>query len=129
MQITLPTDCGKAPRITIVGDFAVHWATGDAEAASEWLTDDASWTLVGADTHSGPEAAAQSSPPFAPERVEITSIITHGRLASCDGYLEAGGRRISFSHALRFASTSKTAKIAELRSYCIETRSDEPRSG
>lgn len=75
--------------------------------------------LVG---HSGPEAAGKASPPFKPERVEIISIITHGRLASCDGYLQAGGKRIDFSHALRFASTVKTAKIAELRSYCVETQ-------
>lgn len=122
MEIKLPTDCGNAPRIGIVRDFAVHWAKSDEAAISEWLTDEAKWTLIGGGTHSGPEAAGKVSPPFNPECVEIISIITHGRLASCDGYLEAGGKRIDFSHALRFASTVKTAKIAELRSYCIETQ-------
>lgn len=29
MEVKLPTDCGNAPRIGIVGDFAVNWATGD----------------------------------------------------------------------------------------------------
>lgn len=125
MEIKLPTDCGNAPRIGIVGDFAVNWAKGDAESLSDWLAADARWALVGGDTHRGPEAAGEASPSFSPERVEVTSIITHGRLASCDGYLEAGGRRLGFSHALRFATTSKTAKIAELRSYCIETHNDE----
>lgn len=121
MEIKLPTDCGNAPRIGIVGDFAMNWATRDTEASSEWLAEDTTWTLIGGDTYSGPEAAREASPPFSPERVEVISIITHGRLASCDGYLEAGGKRISFSHVFRFASTSKTAKIAELRSYCLET--------
>ena len=121
MEIKLPTDCGNAPRIGIVGDFALHWATGDTEAVSDRLADEASWTLIGHVTHSGPAAAHEIHPPFTPERVEIISVVTHGRVASCDGYLEAGNRRLDFSHVFRFASTAKTAKIAELRSYCVES--------
>ncbi len=124
MEIKLPTDCGNAPRIGIVGDFAVAWAKGDEEAVSTWLTDEANWTLVGGDIHRGPEAAGKVSPAFKPERVEIVSVITHGRRASCDGYLEAGGKRMDFSHTLRFATASKTAKIAEIRSYCITAQRD-----
>lgn len=120
MQIELPADCGNAPRIGIVADFAVNWAKGDAEGVSEWLADTVSWTLVGQSVHSGPESALEVKPPFSPQRVKLISIITHGRLASCDGYLEADGRRLVFSHVFRFASTSKTAKIAQMRSYCID---------
>jgi hypothetical protein len=56
--------------------------------------------------------------------VEVISVVTHGRRASCDGYLEAGGMRVRFSHAFRFVSTPKTSMIAELRRYCIETQVD-----
>ena len=122
MEIKLPSDCGNAPRIGVVGEFAVNWAQGRTDAVSEWLAADASWTLVGRDTYRGPGAPPEVIPTFSPERVEVISIITHGRLASCDGYLESADKRVSFSHALRFVSTSKTAKIAELRSYCIETQ-------
>ena len=122
MDINLPTDCGNAPRIGVVGDFVVGWARGDAEALSEWLSDDAQWVFIAGGTHRGSDAASEAGPPFSPERLEVISIITHGRLASCDGYLEAGGRRLDFAHSIRFASTSKTAKIAALRSYCIETQ-------
>lgn len=124
MEIKLPTDCGNAPRIGIVGDFVVNWASGDTEAVSTWLADDVRWALIGETTPGGSEAAQASRPPFVPQRVEVLSIVTHGRLASCDGYLEADGRRVDFSHAIRFASTSKTAKITELRSYCIESHVD-----
>lgn len=119
MEIKLPTDCGNAPRIGIVGDFAVNWAAGDTEAVAEWLADSVTWTLVGDATHAGPAAAREVAPPFSPRRVELVTIITHGRLASCDGFLEADGRRIDFSHSFRFASTAKIAKIVEIRSYCI----------
>ncbi|WP_258934340.1 hypothetical protein [Nesterenkonia pannonica] len=47
------------------------------------------------------------------------SIITHGLLASCDGYVETASGRIAFSHVFRFASTSKAAKIREVRTYLI----------
>ena len=45
--------------------------------------------------------------------------MTHGRLASCDGYLQNGPDRTPFSHAIRFAGATKSAKIAEIRTYMI----------
>ena len=120
MKFTLPSDCGNSPRMQIVGDFISSWVKGETEGVAAWLADDVAWTVVGDDTYEGPGAAEKTGPSFVPERGEVTSIITHGRLASCDGYLECGSRRLDFSHSFRFASTSKTAKIAELRSFCIE---------
>ena len=49
----------------------------------------------------------------------VQSIVTHGRLASCDGYLQNGPDRTPFSHAIRFAGATKSAKIAEIRTYMI----------
>lgn len=121
MQIILPTDCGNAPRINIVGEFIVNWAKANTKVLSEWLTEEASWTIIGQGTHDGPQAAQHTSPPFTPERLEVAAIITHGRLASCDGYLETGDRRIHFNHSIRFAGAVKTSKIVQIRSYCIET--------
>jgi hypothetical protein len=121
MEIKLPTDCGNAPRIGIVGDFAVNWAAGETESVAEWLAEDARWILVGGNAQEGTEPADAVPVPFLPERVEVISIITHGRLASCDGYLERQDKRMSFSHVFRFTSTSKNAKIAEVRSFCIQS--------
>lgn len=121
MQINLPSDCGNAPRIAIVGDLVSDWATGDSNAVAEWLADDATWLWVGQQTYSGPGAAAEVRLQLVPEQMEVISIITHGRLAACDGFLTDGSTRIDFSHMFRFASTSKTAKIKEARTYCIES--------
>lgn len=101
MDITLPTDCGNAPRIGIVSDIVSHWANGDRGSLAEWLGDDAS----------------MPAPPWQPDRVEVLAVITHGRLAACDGVLSAGDKRLRFSHIFRFSSTSKTAKVAEVRTY------------
>lgn len=120
MRIKLPTDCGNAPRIAILGDFITNWAQGDTDAVAEWLTDDATWSLAGEQTHSGQDLVDRVRPGVSPEYLEVTSIITHGRLASCDGFIQTGSARMYFSHVFRFASTSKTAKVKDARSYYIE---------
>lgn len=101
MDVTLPTDCGNAPRIAIVSDIVTYWARDDRASLAEWLGDD----------------ATMPAPPWQPDSLEVLAVITHGRLASCDGVLSAGDRQLAFSHVFRFASTSKTAKVADVRSY------------
>lgn len=122
MKTKHPMDCGNAPRITIVGDFVSHWAEGDTDGVAAWLTQDATWTLVGKAPDSGEDVADTACPRVASNYLEITSIITHGRLASCDGFLDTDSGRVDFSHVFRFASTSKAAKIKEARTYLIENR-------
>lgn len=121
MKTVLPTDCGNAPRIAIVGEFVTDWAKRDTEAMAAWLTDDAEWTVVGHETVRGEGVAARVCPEGRTDSLEVTSIITHGRLASCDGFLDSDSGRLYFSHVLRFASTSKAAKIREARTYLVES--------
>lgn len=124
MEITLPTDCGNAPRIAIVSDFVVAWASGDTASMFPWLAEDISWSTIGAEERHGPEAAEAVVPDVSPAQIDITSVITHGRLASCDGFLTAGSTTLHFSHAFRFTNTTKTGRIAEVRSYLIESQVD-----
>lgn len=121
MDIRLPSDCGNAPRIGIVSDFVVGWASGDLDVVAEWLSDDVIWDAVGRETFQGADSAKLMTPSFQPQLIEVRSVVTHGRLASCDGYFESDKERVDFSHALRFASTAKTAKLSELRTYMIST--------
>ena len=120
MEISFPAGCGNSPRIDIVSEFVANWAKGDAAAVAEWLSEDASWVVVGGESHTGPDSSQLTSPPFEAERMEVLSIVTHGRFASCDGYLEAGTARLGFSHVFRFAGAAKTARIVQIRSYRIE---------
>lgn len=119
MKCILPPDCGNSPRITVVGEFVRNWARREVDAVADRLADDAEWTIVGSARHSGAAVAAAACPDRVPDQLVVTSIITHGRLASCDGYLETDGVRTDFSHVFQFASTSKTAAIRELRTYLI----------
>ena len=120
MEIVLPSGCGNAPRMLVVAEFVTNWARGDTDAMAEWLADDATWSIIGEQTHTGVGSSQHTGPRVTAQRLEVLSIVTHGRLASCDGYLEAGATRISFSHVFRFTGVAKSAKIAELRTYRIE---------
>jgi len=120
MKTVLPTDCGNAPRTTIVGEFITNWAKCDTDAMTAWLTDDVDWTIVGHETVSGEGVADRVCLDVTSSYLEVTSIITHGRLASCDGLLESESGQIFFSHVFRFASTSKAAKIKEARTYLVD---------
>lgn len=121
MKTVLPTDCGNSPRITIVGEFVTAWAQRDVEAVSAWLTDDVAWTIVGREDLTGDRVAQDACLDSSVDILDVSAIVTHGRLASCDGVLETASGRVAFSHVFRFASTSKAAKIAQIRTYLIDT--------
>lgn len=130
MDLIAPSDCGNSPRMALVADIITAWASGDDAKVHEWLADGACWVLVGAQ---GPgEASSQVDgdaaddrgtvgvivpPPFEADRGEILTVLNHGRLAACDGYLVRGAERVDFCHVIRFAGAAKTATIREIRSY------------
>lgn len=120
MKTVLPTDCGNAPRIAIVGEFVTNWAKRDAEAMAASLTDDVDWTVAGREAASDEAAADFACPSSTSDYLEVNTIITHGRLASCDGFVDSESGRVHFSHVFRFASTSKAAKIKEARTYLTQ---------
>lgn len=114
MEMRIPEDCGNSPRMAIVADIVTAWAAGEEGAVREWLREDATWHLVGEDA---PAPDGIVPPPFVAARGEILTVLNHGRLAACDGSLEGDGQRVDFCHVLRFAGTTKTAQIREIRTY------------
>lgn len=119
MEMTIPEDCGNSPRMALVAEIVSAWAAREEAAVREWLREDATWLLVGEDA---PAPDGLVPPPLAAERGEILTVLNHGRLAACDGYLEAEGERVDFCHVLRFAGAGKTAKIREIRTYLQHPR-------
>ncbi|MGP9538823.1 hypothetical protein ACT3SP_12480 [Brachybacterium sp. AOP43-C2-M15] len=121
MDMKVPEDCGNSPRMAIVAEFAAAWAAEDDTAVREHLHEDLRWVLVGQTRADGPTDGADGAgpvpPPFSAERGEILTVLNHGRLAACDGYLMRGDERVDFCHVLRFAGTTKSARIREVRTY------------
>lgn len=120
--IVFPTDCGNSPRLIIVSEFSAAWAMTDSDAVAERLAEGAYWTLVGDDEEGRGNETAIPWLNTEPEHVEILSTVTHGKLAACDGYVTHGESRVDFCHVLRFTGAAKTAKIAEIRTYLVESR-------
>lgn len=107
MNITLPTDCGNSPRMALVADLAVAWVVDDRETLEQWLVDEPSHQIFG-----------QPLPKSPISEVVVLGAINHGRSGSCDGYLDfadSAQPRIRFSHTFSFTSTTKTAKVKEVR--------------
>lgn len=115
MEMTIPQDCGNSPRMALVAEIATAWARGEDDAVREWLREDARWELVGSDD--GAAAPGIVPPPFDADAGEILTVLNHGRLAACDGYLLRGTQRVDFCHVLHFAGATKTARIREIRTY------------
>lgn len=117
MQMSIPTDCGNSPRMAIVADLVTAWAAREDGTLRGWLREDATWVLVGAEDAEAPGDIVP--PPLDAERGEILTVLNHGRLAACDGYLVRGTQRVDFCHVIRFAGASKTARIREIRTYLM----------
>ncbi|MGP5195759.1 nuclear transport factor 2 family protein [Arthrobacter rhombi] len=116
-------DCGNSPRKEILRDLMVALAQRDVEHLDVVLAEDVSWTVVGERTETGREAAREMALAL-PEVDELTfgTFLTHGRGAGVDGVLRlADGTETAFCHVLRFKSTAKTAKVANINSYLIKT--------
>lgn len=112
MDIELSAGCGNAPRIFIVADFAGRWAAGD-EAIADILATDCTW-LVNGEPRPAPAFADLAGEVM---RVELRSVITHGREAACEGTLVTMDDALDFCHVLRFSGAARSARIVEVRTY------------
>lgn len=132
MELRTATDCGNSPRMALVAEVITAWASAQDALVQEWLADDARWIMVGAQTAGEMSSRGDGDavdgdsprgaivpPPFEADRGEILTVLNHGRLAACDGYLVRGEDRVNFCHVIRFAGATKTAKIREIRTYLL----------
>ena len=112
IEVEMPAGCGNAPRIFIVADFAGRWAAEDT-AIADMLAPECAWSV------NGEPRPAPAFPDLAGEamRVELRSVITHGREAACEGTLVNMDDALDFCHVLRFSGAAKSARVVEVRAY------------
>ncbi|MDN5755019.1 MAG: hypothetical protein ACTHWW_06725 [Arthrobacter sp.] len=114
-------DCGNSPRKEILRDLVVALAQRDVEHLEAVLDEEVSWTVVGRQTVTGRAAARELALALPPvDELKFGTFLTHGRGAGVDGVLRlADGTETAFCHVLRFKSTAKSAKVADINSYLI----------
>lgn len=121
MKLSIPKSCGNAPRHQIISSVLAAVFSWDESVITQWLHPEARWQIIGDRMLTGAgELKSWVDSLGSTQLLEFESILTHGREGSADGVLvDQQGTAVAFSHVFRFASTVKTAKILEVRSYFI----------
>ena len=123
MKISLPEDCGNAPRKRFIADFNIAFANGDMEFLTNCFAENAVWEMVGDKTIEGLEniiSSLKEMADYRAESLELKSVITHGKLAAAEGTLSFGEENtIAFCDTYEFTSAGKN-KIKRLNSYIVE---------
>lgn len=125
MKITVPEDCGNAPRKEFIRDFNIAFAENKKDKILEFMADDIEWVMVGDKIMNGKEEVAKSLELMGDEIAEeliLDTIITHGDTAACDGIIKYSKKAIAFCDVYKFTGHDKNAKIRQLTSYGIELK-------
>lgn len=122
VKITVPKDCGNAPKKIILRDFNVSLIIKDHAALLKNIADDITWNIIGDEIVEGKSDFIKKLDELYNDKITellIHDIITHGYVASAHGKVIGINESFHFCHVFKFAGTSKTAKIKNITSYII----------
>ncbi len=121
-DVVVDVGCGNSPRMALVRDLNIAFATGDLDAILLWLDDDVTWNLVGMTRLDGKAAVGQwlrEKASDLPTSMEIETILSHGKLASASGTIAWGDDTWAMSGVYVFRSAARTARIAQIDTFLI----------
>jgi len=124
-KITVPEDCGNAPKKILIRDFNTAFAENKIDKILEYMSDDITWNMVGNKVIKGKKEAEEMLKTMGGEAAHeliINTIITHGDTAAADGVMKFPDTAIAFCDIYTFTNHSDNAKIRELTSYGIELK-------
>lgn len=115
----------KTNRQLFLEELNQAFANGNSQFMLDHVTDDFEWRIVGSDVISGKEAYAKALQEMAspePLKMQINSIITHGKDASVSGVMYISeGHYVEFCDVMKFKSASSNL-ITRMTSYAIEIK-------
>lgn len=120
IKLSLPKDCGNAPKKRILSNFNVALVNKDITSLLENIA-----IIIGDEIVEGKEAFMNKLAKLHKDKMTellIIDIITHGYVASVHGKVIGTNQSFDFCHVYKFTGASKTAKIKEITSYIIPTR-------
>ncbi len=123
-KITVNSDCGNAPKISLLKNFNIAFAKGDPEFIIKHVSDDIKWTMVGDKTIEGKKHFSQEinkMKEYVADELIIHAIIMHGHQAALNGEMKMGGKTYAFCDVYCFTSASSLL-IKEMKSYIIEVK-------
>jgi hypothetical protein len=123
VKITVPKDCGNAPKKLFVRDFILAIARNDSALVSRNTTDDISWNLVGGQCFGGKQdvlAELQRRRSAQVSQLIIDTIVTHGYDGVADGLIKfKDGKTVAFCDVYQFRASTNNAPIKAIRTYTI----------
>lgn len=126
VKVIIDEDCDNAPKKQYIQDFNIAFAESDTRRLLGMVSDDISWTMVGAKTIKGKatvEKELQTLLETKAASLIIDSILSHGNRCAASGTLEYGdGSSVAFCDMYVFTSHGTNARIKELTSYAVETK-------
>ncbi|MGB3633319.1 MAG: nuclear transport factor 2 family protein [Rubrobacteraceae bacterium] len=124
VDVVVEEDCGNAPKKVLIKDWLVSLATGEIDAVTSQLTEDAQWDVAGSRAAEGMKGvstivAELGTLPVA--TLVIGNILSHGKRVAADGSLRLrDGREVRFAYFFTFSGHGRTAKISEISTYAID---------
>jgi len=123
VKITIPFDCGNAPKILSIKDFNVAFAENNNTYIFEKVTSDIVWEIIGVKQIHGKENFASELKRLRSIEVKefiLTTVVTHGFNGAADGIMKfKDGTTVAFCDIYTFASSTNNAKIKKITSYVI----------
>lgn len=122
MQTNIPAYCGNSPKMQLIVDFNLAFAKASTAEVLEYLHPDIHWEMIGDKLLEGHDAIAAFITKNANLQVKswtITSVLSHGKLAACQGSMEIGRQTIHFADFYEFASHAAKAKIISIKTLAI----------
>lgn len=122
MDLLIQPDCGNSPKMKLVQDLTIYFASYAIPKVMDYLAEDVKWTLVGDSPIEGKadfEAALQSMSDNKASKLTIHQILTHGKEAAVHGeMLMEDGKTYAFADFYQFSS-AKSEKVKAIVSYVI----------
>lgn len=116
-------NCNNAPKKQLLKELMTALVHNNIDYFIEWLTDDIHWKIIGEHEVFGLETIEKELQQITKLNItllHIDNIITHGNVASLNGFFERNDAEpIHFCHVYRFSGFGKKAKIKEITSYII----------
>ena len=125
MKLSIPEDCGNAPRKEFIRDFNIAFGENDTEKILSFMSDDIVWDMIGYKKVAGKEAVRkelESNGLGVATELLLSRIITHGDTAAANGVMKFAKTTMAFCDVYEFTGHNKNAKIKELTSYGIEQK-------
>ena len=101
IKITVPEDCGNAPKKRILRDFNIFLIIKDYTTLIENIADDITWNIIGDEVIEGKSEFINKIDELYKDKITellIYDIITHGYVASAHGKVIGTNEYLHFCH-------------------------------